>query len=113
MDLPLLCQVMFGRTVLSKAFNSYLVYRAALLFEEIVFLLWNHLKRNYHASHSKIVFETEIFSKLSQRLHCRMFDIDSANGHVMIVNHVTIFTHRMYINDALVIICGVMWAFFA
>ena len=47
MDLPLLCQVMFGRTVLSKAFNSYLVYRAALLFEEIVFLLWNHLKRNY------------------------------------------------------------------
>ena len=47
MDQPLLCQVMFGRTVFSKAFNSYLVYRAALLFEEIVFLLWNRLKRNY------------------------------------------------------------------
>ena len=35
--------------VFLKAFNSYLVYRAALLFEEIVFLLWNHnlVKRNY------------------------------------------------------------------
>ena len=42
-----------------------------------------------------------------------MFDIDSANGHVMIVNHVTIFTHRMFVNDVLAIICGVMWAFFA
>ena len=62
--------------VFLKAFNSYLVYRAALLFEEIVFLLWNHnlVKRNYEVI-AKSFLKQKYFQRYRNVFICRMFDI--------------------------------------
>ena len=114
MDQPLLCQVMFWQNSFVKSIQFLFSLQSCFLFEEIVFLLWNHnlLKRNYEVI-AKSFLKQKYFQCYRNVFICRMFDIDSANGHVMIVNHVTIFTHRMFVNDVLAIICGVMWAFFA